>query len=180
MLLIGMASRTTVIGIGSAMPDAADTQPYFASARTPEAFDHVVLVHLHAGYRRVVHRHDAVASLNAGFGTGTSRDDVLYDDRVGGHVERHAYAVELSFYRFVGPGQFRGGKIHRVGIQLFEQHGNDVFGDRVDRDGIDVLVVDERQQHVDLFAAGRHDARAFDDSPFAGPENQSAEQNARH
>ena len=130
--------------IGDVLPPEA--QPHGRSARSAQPLDDLVLRNAAARHERVVDLDDAVPGLDAGLVARSLRDDVEHDDRIGGHVEDHADAVELPFEGFVQRLHLRGGDIDRMGVKLLDQQRNDMLGERVHRHGVDVLVLDERKR----------------------------------
>ena len=53
---------------------------------------------------------------------------------------------------------FRGGDIDRMGVQFLDQHRNDVFGERVHRHRVDILVLDQRERIGEFVVGQRHAA----------------------
>ena len=142
--------------IGDALPFETETDR--RAARSAQHFDDVVLGNLTPGDKRIADLDNAVPGLDAGLVARALRNDVQHDDRVGGHVEDHADAVELPFERFVQSLHFRGGDIDRMGVQLLDQHRNDVFGERVHRHRVDILVLDQRERIGEFVVGQRHAA----------------------
>ena len=133
---------------------ALDSEPDFAASRPPEPFHYFVLVHFDSGDCAVLDRHDPVSSLYACLGARSAGDDVQHDDRVGRHVEHDADAVELSFDRLVGLSEVLRAEIHRMRVEIFENQRDDFFRERVHPYRVDILRVDQAEQHVELIGPG--------------------------
>lgn len=99
-----------------------------------------------------------VSSLYAGFGARSAGDDVQHDDRVGRHVEHDADAVELSFDRLVGLSEVLRAEIHRMRVEIFENQRDDFFRERVHPHRVDILRVDQAEQHVELIGPATESA----------------------
>ena len=72
-----------------------------SALRSAQAHHYLVAWHLHTGNSRVVHRHDAVASHDAGFLRRSLGDGLNHDERVFNHIELHSDTVEIALQRLV-------------------------------------------------------------------------------
>ena len=126
-------------------PLPLQTETNGSAARTAQPSDDAVLRNAAPGDQRIVDLHDAVAGPHARLVARTPRDDIEDDDRVGGHVEHHADAVELALQRLVHGGHLLGRHIDRMGIELADEQRDDMLRERIHRYRIDVAALDERK-----------------------------------
>ena len=124
----------------------SESEVHCRAARTAQFLHHVALRNLLSRHERVVDLDDAVAGLDSGLVARSLRDDVQHDHRVGGHVEDHADAVELALQRFVQLLHLGSRNVDRMRIQLLDQQRYDMFGQRIHRHRIDILVLDQRER----------------------------------
>ena len=126
---------------GNALP--LETEADLRAARPAQAFHDLVLRHPAPGDQRIVDLHDPVARLDTGPVARPLRNDVEHDDRIGGHVEDHADAVELPFEGFVQFLHLRSRDVDRMGVEFSHEHRDDMLGQGIHRHGIDIAVFDE-------------------------------------
>ena len=145
------------------LDQVGDTLPFEAqvnrrTARTAQFLDDIVLGNLAPGDKRIVDLDDPVAGLDPGLVARALGNDIQHDDRVGSHVKDHTDTVELPFEGFVQSLHLRNGDIDRVGIELLDQHRDDVLGQRIHRHRIDILVLDQRERIGEFVVGQRHAA----------------------
>ena len=124
---------------------ALDGYRYLRTARSAQHLHHVVHRKFPSGHERVVDADYPVAVLYARLLARPLRNDIQYDDGIGGHVERDAYAVEFPFERHVYLGQFRGGDIDRVGVEVPHEVGHQRLHERVGTYRVHVVAVYQRE-----------------------------------
>ena len=90
---------------------------------------------------------DAVARHHARLGAWSVGDNAQDDDRIGCGVEHHADAVKLTLQRLVYRLHIARRDILRVWVELLHHKWDDKLGERIHRDGVNILVL---HQHTGL------------------------------
>ena len=117
---------------------------------TFQIFYYALVADAFAHEGRVVDGDDAVAGQNAHLFGGTARDYTHYVDGVVEDIELNADAAERAFQLFIDTLQVLGRNIGRVGVELAQNLGHDVFDKVVSVYGIDILLFDTLQQAFDF------------------------------
>lgn len=166
--------------VGNSLP--AQPQTDLRAARTAQHLDHLLLRNAASGHERVADFEDAVPGPHPRLVARTVGDDVEHDDRIGGHVEDHADAVELTLEGLVERLHLRGGDVDRMGVQFAHEQRDDMLGKRIHRDGVDVLVLDERERIGELVVGEGHVAQHPLDAGFdaVAPHELTHEQPEHH
>ncbi len=126
-------------------------QTHVRTARSAQTLYDILLRYVAPCHERVVDTHDTVAGTHSRAVARPLGNDVHDNDRIGGRIEHYAYAVELAVERFVDLIELLGRNIYRVGIELVQQLRYDLLVYRVERNGVDIVIlyaVDRLQQLV--------------------------------
>ena len=122
----GVAHDRHIDQIAYAAP--LERQIHLRAAGPAQAFHYIVLRHPDTRHYGVVYFYYAVARRKARLGTRAVGDDAQHDDRIGGGVEGHAYAVELALEGFVHRLHLPCGDIYRVRVELLHHERYDQLG----------------------------------------------------
>ena len=150
----GAAHHLDLDRIGNAV--AVQGQLHAAVTRAAQTADDLLLGNLLSGHEGVVDAHDAVTGSHAGLVARPRGDDVDHRHGIGQHVEDHANAVELPLEGFVDRLHLGGGDVDRMRIKLLDEQRKDGFGQRIKRNGVDILLLDECERVVEFVFGQRH------------------------
>ena len=118
-----------------------ECQSHLATTRSAQHLHDAVLRHALTCHVAVVDAQYSVAILHTRLLAGSRGHYIEHDDRVGGHIEDHTDAVELTLERLVHRLHILGGDIDRVGVELLHQQWQNLLGDRIHIERVDILVL---------------------------------------
>ena len=116
-------------------------QIHVASLLAAQAVHDFLTRHLHAGYRSVVDRHDAVACQYAHLLAGSLGYRLDDHKSVLEHVELHAYSLERTFERLGELLRLLGIGVGRVRVELFQDAVDGILGQPLAIYAIHVVVI---------------------------------------